>query len=285
MSSPFRRHKQRVQAIRAGTAASAPGTAPAEPDATTPEGQEYAALRVLLHDNLRALKDIASHEARVPKKAEFARAFDAWIEGALAAGEQGKAAQDEILVTNMLWAIDYRNFDYALCLAAHAIRYHLVLPGFTRTTACIVAEEIAGIALAQAEAVPHDTLLRTLELVHGSDMPDPVMAKLYKALGRSFARKADDFDATADNAPAGGKAAYIEAALTTLSRALVLDRNIGVRKDIERLDRQRKALAEAATAPDPRTAPRRWGRMEGSAAACRPSTVNHPHPQNTGAQP
>jgi hypothetical protein len=39
MSSPFRRHKQRVLAIRAGTAASAPGTAPAEPDATTPEAK------------------------------------------------------------------------------------------------------------------------------------------------------------------------------------------------------------------------------------------------------
>jgi hypothetical protein len=139
----------------------------------------------------------------------------------------------------MLWAIDYRNFDYALCwplTRSATTSCCRALPA----TACIVAEEIAGIALAQAEAVPHDTLLRTLELVHGSDMPDPVMAKLYKALGRSFARKADDFDATADNAPAGGKAAYIEAALTTLSRALVLDRNIGVRKDIERLDRQRR---------------------------------------------
>jgi hypothetical protein len=41
-----------------------------------PEGREYAALRVLLHDNLRALADIQSHEARVPRKAEFARAFD-----------------------------------------------------------------------------------------------------------------------------------------------------------------------------------------------------------------
>jgi hypothetical protein len=135
---------------------------------------------VLLHDNLRALKDIASHEARVPKKAEFARAFDAWIEGALAAGEQGKAAQDDILVTNMLWAIDYRDFDYALCLAAHAIRYHLVLPGFTRSVACIVAEEIAGIAWPK-RGRPARHAPAHARIGHGSDMPDPVMAKLYKA--------------------------------------------------------------------------------------------------------
>jgi hypothetical protein len=160
----------------------------------------------------------------------------------------GTAAQDDILVTVMLWAIDYRDFPYALRLAAHAIRFHLVMPGFTRSVACIVAEEIAGTALAQAEAVDHDTLLQTLALVTGADMPDPVMAKLYKAIGRSFARKADAFDPAADNAPAGGKAAYVEAALNTLSRALVLDRAIGVKKDIERLERQQKALAE--TAPD-----------------------------------
>lgn len=246
MSSPFRRHKQQVLAIRAGTAAPAPGAAPAPPDMGTPEGREYAALRVLLHDNLRALADIQSHEARVPRKAEFARAFDAWIEGVLAAGDMGTAAQDDILVTVMLWAIDYRDFAYALRLAAHAIRFHLVMPGFTRSVACIVAEEIAGTALAQAEAVDHDTLLQTLALVTGADMPDPVMAKLCKAIGRSFARKADAFDPAADNAPAGGKAAYVEAALNTLSRALVLDRAIGVKKDIERLERQQKALAEAA---------------------------------------
>jgi hypothetical protein len=244
MSSPFRRHKQHVLAIRAGTAAPAIGAAPAPPDASTPQGREYAALRVLLHDNLRTLADIQSHEARVPRKAEFARAFTAWVEGALAAGEQGHAAQDDILVTTMLWAIDCRDFPWALRLAAHAIRHHLVMPGFTRSVACIVAEEIAGIALAQAEAVDHDTLVQTLALVTGADMPDPVMAKLMKALGRSFARKADAFDPAADNAPAGGKAAYVEAALAALARALALDRAIGVKKDIERLERQQKALTE-----------------------------------------
>jgi hypothetical protein len=246
MSSPFRRHKQRVQAIRAGAAPSTESAAPAEPDTSTAEGKEYAALRVLLHDNLRALKDIASHEARIPKKKEFAGAFAAWIDGVLEAGDQGKAAQDEILVTNMIWAIDYRDFDYALALAEHAIRFHLVIPGFTRTVACTVAEQIAEISLAQAEAVPHESLLRTLELVNGADMPDQVSAKLYKAIGRSFARKADNFDPAADNAPAGGKAAYIEAALAMLSRALVLDGKIGVKKDLDQLARQKKALAAQA---------------------------------------
>jgi hypothetical protein len=99
-------------------------------------------------------------------------------------------------------------------------------------------------SLAQAEAVDHDTLVQTLALVTGADMPDPVMAKLMKAIGRSFARKADAFDPAADNAAAGGKAAYVEAALAALARALALDRAIGVKKDIERLERQQKALTE-----------------------------------------
>jgi hypothetical protein len=247
MSSPFRRHKQRVQAIRAGAAPSVDSTAPAEPDTSTPEGKEYAALRVLLHDNLRALKDIASHEARIPKK----RNLPAPSKPGSRRPRGGRSGQGR----------PGRNPGHQYALGDRLSRFRLC-PGAGRACDPLPSgaarlhphrrmrrgEEIAGIALAQAEAVPHEALLRTLELVNGADMPDPVMAKLYKAIGRSFARKADDFDPAADNAPAGGKAAYIEAALNMLSRALVLDRNIGVKKDLERLERQRKTMAEQATA-------------------------------------
>jgi hypothetical protein len=182
MSSPFRRHKQQVLAIRA-----APPARPAPPDApTTPEGREYAALRVLLHDNLR-LADIQSHEARVPSKAEFARAFDAWIEGALAAGDMG-TAQDDILVTVMLWAIDYRDFPYALRPC------HPLPSGHARLHPLGRLHRRRGNRRPLARPRRSTTLLQTLALVTGADMPDPVMAKLYKAIGRSFARKADAFD-------------------------------------------------------------------------------------------
>lgn len=252
MVSPFRRHKQMVHGLKSAGpnhVSHRIAAPPPEPKTGTPEGQEYAALRVLLHDNLRELADIQSIEARNPMKAQFAKAFAHWIEGVLAAGDQGKASQDEILVTNMIWALDYRDYDYALRLGAHAMKFHLVLPErYKRTTPCFLAEDVAEVSLAQAETVSHEQLLQTLALVDGADMPDAVMAKLQKAIGRSFMRKADAFDPAADNAPAGGKAAYTEQALEYLNRALVLDNAIGVKTDIKKLGSQLKALTPDADA-------------------------------------
>jgi Phage small terminase subunit len=246
MASPFRRHQQQVRAQQsAGGAAPADAGAPPELPTDSAAGHEYAALRVLLHDNLRRLSDIASIEARNPIKAEMARAFDAWIEGVLIAGETGGAAQDEIVVTNMIWAIDYRDFDYALRIAAHVLRYGLVLPErYNRTAACFLGEEIAELSLHHQAMVSHEQLLRVLALVDGFDMPDPARAKLHKAIGRSYVRKAEAFDPAADNAPAGGKAAYTEQAIEQLKRALALDPNVGVKTDIRTLERQLKALTE-----------------------------------------
>ncbi|WP_337846853.1 phage terminase small subunit [Sphingomonas sp.] len=245
MVSPFRRHQQLVRALASGAAAPATDLqSPPPPVETGPEGQEYAALKVLLHDNLRELSDIQSIEARNPRKAEFAKAFSTWIEGVLAAGEEGRAAQDEILIQNMIWAIDYRDFDYALQLGAHALRHKLVMPErFNRTIACFLAEEIGQLSIDHADLVSHEQLLSVAALVDGFDMPDPAKAKLVKAISRSWARLADAFDPAADNAPAGGKAAYVEAALAAANRAIELDRHIGVKKDIERLSRLLKELS------------------------------------------
>jgi len=245
MFSPALRNRQRVLAQLSGQEKAEPA-APAELTPTTLVGQEYAALRVLLHDNLRTLSDIASHEARVPVKVEMARAFAPWLDGVLAA--EGQAAQDEILVVNLVWAIDYRDFDYALRLAGHAIRHGLTMPqNFSRTPACYLAEEVATIANAEFDAVTLDHLLAVQALVDGHDMHDAVRAKLLKAIGRRYAQRAAQFDPAADNAPAGGKAAYVQTALEALNRALQLDSNVGVKKDIERLEREAKKLAAGDT--------------------------------------
>lgn len=254
MTSPFRRHKQMVHGLKSAgpnhVSHRAATTAP-EPQTDTPAGQEYAALRVLLHDNLRTLADTASIEARNPMKAEFATAFADWIEGVLKAGELGAAVQDEILVTNMVWAIDYRDFDYAVRLGAHALKHGLVLPErYARTVACFLAEDIATVALAQHELVTLELLLQVLALVEGADMPDPAKAKLHKAIGRAFRRRAEAFDASADNAPAGGKAAFSTEALAHLQRALALDNNVGVKTDIKDLERMLKLLSEADVQTD-----------------------------------
>ncbi|NBC35556.1 terminase [Novosphingobium sp. FSY-8] len=247
MVSPFRRHQMHVRGLTSGATVRAASIAPdIRPD--TPQGLEYAALRVALHDQLRTLHDIQSIEARNPKKREYAQTYADWIDGVLTAGEQaGTAAQDEILITNMIWAIDYRDLDYALALATHAIRFNLAMPErFKRSVASFVAEQVAELALATAEAVTLEQLMRVAEMIDGADMHDPIRAKLYKAIARAMAARADTFDPTADNAPAGGKAAYLDQAMGYYTRAAKLDPGVGVKKDIQAVERAQKALAKEA---------------------------------------
>jgi hypothetical protein len=254
MVSHFRRHQQLIRGLMSGAAAP-DTTAPAAPTKDTPEGQEYAALRVLLHDNLRTLSDIDSIEARNPLKADFAKAFTPWIEGVLAAGKHGKASQDEILTVNMIWAMDYRDIDYTLRLATHALRFNLILPErFKRTVAAFLAEDIADISLADQDAVTHEQLLAVLDLVKAADMHDVVKARLHKAIGRSWMRKAAAFDPTAETARAGGKAAFLTEALHHANRAFKLNPASGVKDDIRQAQRQLTKLAKDADTERPTAA-------------------------------
>jgi hypothetical protein len=243
MFSPALARRQQVLAAQSG-AAQLPAT-PQEPDASTPAGQEYATLRVLLHDNLRTLSEIQSIEARNPKKREMAEAFAPWIEGALAIPADEAAPQDEILATVMIWAVDYGDLAYALRLATHLIAHGLVLPErYSRTPACFLAEQIAERTLADPAFATREQLLATQTLTEPADMPDQVRAKLAKALGRAQLAAAEAFDPAADNAVAGGKSALLEDATHWLTRAKTLDQKAGVTKDLEKVARLQKAAAQ-----------------------------------------
>lgn len=239
--SPALRHRQRKLAALAGsTALTAPGLA-AEPDPKTEAGQEYAVLRAVLHDNLRKLQDVESHEARIPMKREFMSDFAPWIAGVLQAD---LPVQDEVLMTNMVWAIDCGEYDLALMLGRFALKHGLTLPErYNRTTACFLREDIAEIALAQPATVPHEILVELDQLTAEADMPDAAKAKLDKALGRSWLAKADAFDASDETGPAGGAAAFASEGLAHLQRAMKLNANIGVKKDIRRAEKLLRDLA------------------------------------------
>ena len=239
MSSLARRHRERALAAQAGDSAQAAvvGQAVAMPE-TGEVASEYRALYAVLQDNLRSLSDIQSIEGRNPIKREMAETFRAWVDGALAAGADGTAAQDEIVAQMMIWAIDYRDFERALDIGEHVLRFGITLPErYLRTPACLLAEEIATAVLAEPQLATLEQLMRLDRLTGDYDMPDQARAKLLKALGRAYARAADEFDAEADSAPAGGKAALLHAALDACKRALQLHKAIGVKKDIERLER------------------------------------------------
>lgn len=252
MTSLARRHREKAHAellARAQGIAATAGLAPAI-DTDAPEASEYALLMVSLEEYRRQLSEIQSIEARNPKKAEMATTFASWILGVLEAGKAGNATQDEIVTTNMIWAMDYGNYDYALDLAEHVLAHGLVLPErYNRTAGCLIAEEIAEAVIAGKTAVTHAQLLRAASLTAAQDMPDQARAKMMKALAFSYAAEAEAFDATADNAVAGGKPALLTAAIDHFARALQLHPKISGVK--QRLKESEKLLETLGGRPFP----------------------------------
>jgi tetratricopeptide (TPR) repeat protein len=218
MKSPAQRHFERVSAALAAASA-APGETPAG-------GSLYELMLAKLDTDRRRLKSLQSIERKVAAKIEMLPEYAEYVAGAL---EGGRGAQDDVLVTVMVWLIDVGNYAGALEIARYALQHGLKLPDqYDRTLATVVAEEFAEKALIVLKAEDKfdvDPLQEVATLTEPYDMPDQARAKLYKALG--YATQAD---------PA--------LALPHLRRALALYDRVGVKKDIERLEKQ---LADAAS--------------------------------------
>jgi len=218
-----RRHFQRVTAAEAS--ASAEVGEPVNANA-------YELLLARLYEHKRSLKAIQSIERKIEFKRQILRDYDPWIDGVL---EAGRGGQDAVLMTVMVWCIDAGDYLRALQIAEYALRFGLVLPEqYKRDTATIVAEETSDAALSAIGAgAPFEVsvLERTEQLTRTHDMPDEVRAKLHKALGLSLAAFVNP------EAGAALAAAYAGSALDHLRRAFSLFDRIGVKKDIERLER------------------------------------------------
>lgn len=215
------------------------------------QASEYELQRAQLGDDIRQLKTIQSVEAKIELKHKLLPKYDPWVEGIIAGAkgddgnfQPGKGIQDDILIHTMIWAIDTGDIARAMPRAEYALRYELDLPSrFDRTLGCLVAEEFAENALraaAQDEPIDLESLLEIEALTEAEDMPDQARAKLHKAIAQAIVIP----DADAQSGPAGGRRAAIEAALAHFRRALALHDKVGVKKDIERLDRELKKLTE-----------------------------------------
>lgn len=219
MVSPAQAHYMRATAA-AGLAAAA------APVIRANANQYELMLAKLTQDRIR-LKAVQSIERKAEVKRQLLPEYQPWIEGTL----QGDAGQqDDVFMTVMVWTIDIGDIAAVLPLAAYAIRHKLVLPDqYQRTTACLIAEEAAEIALKTGDVEQLASLLDVEKLVADQDMPDEVRAKLLKAIG--YATRT-----SADYAAAEEKAGILEQAKTYLVRALELHAKVGVKKDIEKLD-------------------------------------------------
>ncbi|MGS8421011.1 phage terminase small subunit [Escherichia coli] len=222
MTSPAQRHMMRVSAAMTAQREAAP----------LRHATVYEQMLVKLAADQRTLKAIYSRELKAAKKRELLPFWLPWVNGVL---EQGKGVQDDILMTVMLWRLDTGDIAGALEIARYALKYGLTMPGkHRRTPPYMFTEEVALAAMrahAAGESVDTRLLTETLELTATADMPDEVRAKLHKITGL-FLRD-------------GGDAA---GALAHLQRATQLDCQAGVKKEIERLERELKPKPEPKAA-------------------------------------
>lgn len=210
MTSPARRHIERKAASLAGVVDRA---------AERVNASAYELMLVSLKEDMRHLKTIQSIVKKVEAKRQMLPKYDAWCAGVM---DSDAGLQDEVFTTVLCWRIDAGDFAGAIPMAEYAIRHKLTLPDrFARSLPCLLAEEVADNAL-KGDTVPLDALRQIGLLTLDEDMPDEVRAKLHKAIG--YAERETD--------PAS--------ALENLKLALQLHDKVGVKKDIERLERELK---------------------------------------------
>lgn len=217
MTSPAQRHMMRVSASQAAQREQAP----------LRHASAYEQMLVKLAEDRRTLKNIRSNERKAEKKRELLPFYAPWVAGVLA---DGRGAQDDIVMTVMLWRLDAGDIAGALEIAPYALKYGLT-SDHRRTTPYMLVEEVALAAQRlrdTGEPVDLALLLTTIRLTDGADVPDMVRARLHKVTGLTLRDAGQNADA-----------------LAQFQRAMQLDRNAGVRKEIERLERALKPKAEA----------------------------------------
>ncbi|MCL2656154.1 MAG: phage terminase small subunit [Betaproteobacteria bacterium] len=212
MSTPLHRHRLAAEAAaRAQRPASGYGAEPT---------QGQALLLAKLIEDRRTLKSIKSIEQKAEAKRRMLPEYLAWVEGVLVADAGG---EDEIVTTCMVWSLDTGDFERALTLGDYCLRHDLKLPEhYQRDVAALLVEQIADAAkAARALGEPFDieVIERVAELTAERDIHDQIRAKLHKETGLLLEAEQPD------------------PALWNLKRAQALNASVGVKKDIERIER------------------------------------------------
>lgn len=226
--TPAQRHRARVLAEE--HAAKAAAIDPHGPM----QGSEHQLMLATLFAHKITLKNIKAVENKIAAKAKLLPDFDAYIDGVLQADA---GAQDPVLVEVLVWQIDVGNWPRVLELADYALRHQLKMPDqYNRDLPAVVMEETAEAAIV-GKLSGHDamvTLAKVDQLCAGLDIHDQVRAKLHKAIGWAAMGKTT----TTDVDPKQLELQPVQIALEHLTRAVTLFDKVGVKKDVERLERR-----------------------------------------------
>ncbi len=230
MTSPARRHFEQARAEKEAASAG--------PGQQLAGASHYELMLVKLAADRRRLKAVQSVARKVEVKREVLPEYVSYVAGAL---EGGRGAQDDVLMTVMIWRIDAGDYAGALEIARYALRHGLTLPNhYERSTAAAITEEFSDAALTALRdggTFDADQLNEVRELTEPVDMHDQIRAKLHKALGLAAMKLIgdDQLDDTYDWARASQ-------AVQNLQTSLRLDARAGVKQNITRLE---KLLSDA----------------------------------------
>lgn len=201
-----------------------------------------------LYEHRRTLKDIQSIERKITAKRAMLADYWPWIDGVLQADQP---TEDLVLTSVFVWAIDAGEYVRALRMAEHILRHGLRLPDqYNRDAATALIDEFADAALKgrlasdqpEGAVIALQQLMRVQELTNGRDVPDQARAKLHKAIAYAIVNRTAASEADYKDLPLP----LAQAALPHLHRAVELFSGVGVKKDIERLERRVK---DAGTTP------------------------------------
>ena len=227
--SPAQQHYQRTVAAMAAAKAG---------QGEVVQGDDYKMMLAKLVSDRQRLKLIQSVQRKIEVKRDILPEYQAWIDGVLA---EGKGAEDTVLTTVMVWHIDTGDFKRALQIGDYVLKHKMALPDqYNRNAATLLQDEISdaflqGMKIDDAEQILHDVERMTAD----HDTPDQARAKLYKALAYAITAQTGDNELAADLLPKA------QEALNYLQKALQLFANIGVKKDIEKLERRIKNATPA----------------------------------------
>lgn len=210
---------------------------------------DVAKIVLQLQADRRALKEIKATERKVAAKVSMLPAYTGWCDGILAGGGGERGPLDQIFTTIMAWTIDVGDYIRAMPMLEHVIVHKLDMPaGFSRDPLTFAIDQICEDAIRvydlggePAQAFPAAVLpmLQDMAEDHDIDLHDEVEAKLHKALGLAIMAGAN-LDDEADLRQRR------EQTLKAYMRAFEIFPRIGVKKDIERLQRElRKGQPEA----------------------------------------
>lgn len=146
---------------------------------------QYQLMLGKLRIDLNRLKKLKGTPVKNQLKKELADDYNSYIDGVL---ESKAYVQDDVLLYNMVWAIDYEDYDRALNIAEYAMKAEMNMPEkFSGEVYDRAAEYICNNLLSKDDIEPYLPVLQRIEaLVEGKDMHDGVVVKINKSLGLAY---------------------------------------------------------------------------------------------------